>query len=378
MITTKFHRSLLLLVIYNLILQFSFALIHPGRTNAYYPIESYYGSRDKEYFTRDAILNDQPTTFQWSTNFDYDEENGLLYFASRSEHTIQYRNLTSNDITIVAGIEDNSGFRDGSLDNTLFSAPSALKIFRYNSTKAQLERSKVVIILKDDSVKCEYANYLNYTDCEDSSTDDALIDPSKIKEIFFPFNASDVTDEDLELEKLSGKIIYVTDTGNNCIRKLDLIQQVSTTFAGECGTEGFKDGPLGVNLFNSPGSLGVDDAGNVFVRDSHNVYMRIINGTGFVQTLIQGACREAYNQAPIMVLKMMKVRLVTCYRNWIKTSGLPSEHIFTDLTTLQKCFSNDVLCGGKNRSHPVLYQNSTFRGSNLSTDRRRRRLNVDL
>jgi len=171
---------------------------------------------------------------------------------------------------------------------------------------------------------------------------------------------------------------------------------VSTTLAGDCGTEGFKDGPLGVNLFNSPGSLGVDDAGNVFVRDSDNVYMRIINGTGiiycfhlliskkgFVQTLIQGACREAYNQAPIMVLTTMKVRLVTCYRNWIKTSGLPSEHIFTDLTTLEKCFSNDVLCGGKNRSHPVLYQNSTFRGSNLSTDsssdrRRRRRLNVDL
>jgi len=354
------------------------ALIHPGRDNPYYPIESYYGSRDKEYFSRNAILNDQPTTFQWSTNFDYDEENGLLYFASRSKHTIQYRDLSTNDITIVAGIEGNQGFRDGSLDNTLFSAPSALKIFRYNSTKAQLERTKAVIILKDDSPECEYANYLNYTTCQDNSTKDDLIDPSRVKEIFFPFNSSKVTAEDLELEALSGKIIYVTDKGNNCVRKLDLIQQISTTLAGTCGTEGFKDGPSGVNLFNNPGSLGVDDAGNVFVRDSENVYMRIVNRTGFVQTLIQGACIEAYNQPPIMVLSNMKVRLVTCYRNWIKTSGLPSEHIFTDLTSLQKCFSNDVLCGGKNRSHPVLYQNSTFRGSNLTEDASRLLLNTDL
>ncbi len=60
--------------------------------------------------------------------------------------------------------------------------------------------------MKDDTAKCQYANYLNYTDCEDSSTDDSLVDPSRIKEIFFPFNASDVTDEDLELEKLSGKV----------------------------------------------------------------------------------------------------------------------------------------------------------------------------
>jgi len=110
------------------------------------------------------------------------------------------------NLCLCSNLNPTQGFRDGSLDNTLFSAPSALKIFRYNSTKAQLERSKVVIILKDDSVKCQYANYLNYTDCEDTSTDDALIDPSKIKEIFFPFNASDVTDEDLALEQLSGKV----------------------------------------------------------------------------------------------------------------------------------------------------------------------------
>ena len=87
----------------------------------------------------------------------------------------------------------------------------------------------------------------------------------------------------------------------------------------------------------------------------------------------------------------MKTRSVTCYRysyyncainemrNWIKTSGMPNGHIFVDLTDLQKCFLNDVLCGGKNRSHPVLYINSTFRGAfNNETSAERILQNKDL
>ena len=48
----------------------------------------------------------------------------------------------------------------------------------------------------------------------------------------------------------------MNDRYNHCIRKLDLEQGISETFAGVCGTAGFMDGPPGVNLFNSPGSFG--------------------------------------------------------------------------------------------------------------------------
>ena len=46
------------------------------------------------------------------------------------------------------------------------------------------------------------------------------------------------------------------DKDNHCIRKLDLVKKVSETFAGMCGTAGFMDGPLLVNMFNKPNSFG--------------------------------------------------------------------------------------------------------------------------
>lgn len=52
------------------------------------------------------------------------------------------------------------------------------------------------------------------------------------------------------------KIMFVMDRENSCVRKLDLVNGVSTTFAGQCETEGFMDGPFYVNLFNKPDSFG--------------------------------------------------------------------------------------------------------------------------
>ncbi len=55
---------------------------------------------------------------------------------------------------------------------------------------------------------------------------------------------------------------------------------------------GFKDGPLGINRFNQPDGLGIDQDGNLFVNDSGNKYMRMITPEGYVHTLINGACFE--------------------------------------------------------------------------------------
>lgn len=55
------------------------------------------------------------------------------------------------------------------------------------------------------------------------------------------------------------------------------------TYAGN-GTVGFKDGAAVNASFNAPGGLVVDSIGNVFVADSGNNRIRKINSTGFVST----------------------------------------------------------------------------------------------
>ena len=89
----------------------------------------------------------------------------------------------------------------------------------------------------------------------------------------------------------------MTDKGNHCIRHINLITAEVSTYAGICGTSGFKDGPYGINLFNNPDGIGIDEDGVLYVYDSGNRYMRIIYADGSVKTLINGACFD-YKMEP--------------------------------------------------------------------------------
>ncbi len=68
-----------------------------------------------------------------------------------------------------------------------------------------------------------------------------------------------------------------------------------STYAGDCKPQvfpGLNDGPLGINRFNSPDGIGIDEDGNLFVFDSGNNKIRMIEQDGYVRTLIGGACFE--------------------------------------------------------------------------------------
>lgn len=80
--------------------------------------------------------------------------------------------------------------------------------------------------------------------------------------------------------------LYVADSGNHCIRKIDLNTYAVTTYAGDgLGAFGFVDGPSNTARFNSPGAVAVDDWGNVYVADSGNHRIRKISTSGVVSTL---------------------------------------------------------------------------------------------
>ena len=55
---------------------------------------------------------------------------------------------------------------------------------------------------------------------------------------------------------------------------------VTSTIGGICGTKGFMDGPLGINKLSSPDMVGADDEGNIFVMDTGNHYVRMIDKKG--------------------------------------------------------------------------------------------------
>ena len=77
--------------------------------------------------------------------------------------------------------------------------------------------------------------------------------------------------------------VYVADFGNNVIRKISSKGDVSV-LAGS-GVAGYRDGPAGEAQFSGPISVATDAKGNVYVADAVNHRIRVITAAGVVSTL---------------------------------------------------------------------------------------------
>jgi sugar lactone lactonase YvrE len=78
--------------------------------------------------------------------------------------------------------------------------------------------------------------------------------------------------------------VYVADTANHTIRRISPAGAV-TTIAGDAMNNGSNDGQGTAARFNSPSSVAVDSAGNLYVADTLNYAVRRITPTGTVSTI---------------------------------------------------------------------------------------------
>jgi streptogramin lyase len=90
--------------------------------------------------------------------------------------------------------------------------------------------------------------------------------------------------------------IYVSDTKNDVIRKVDATTQIITTVAGN-GTPGFSgDGGLATQAQMAyPEGLWVDSSGNIFIVDTDNCRVRMVDGTTAIITTVAGTTFCGYN-----------------------------------------------------------------------------------
>ena len=78
-------------------------------------------------------------------------------------------------------------------------------------------------------------------------------------------------------------VVYVADTGNHAIRRVDPAGRV-TTVAGD-GVAGWRDGPGRLARFNGPIGVALDRHGRLIVSDTYNDRLRAISAAGDVTTL---------------------------------------------------------------------------------------------
>jgi hypothetical protein len=84
--------------------------------------------------------------------------------------------------------------------------------------------------------------------------------------------------------------LFVTDSGNDTIRKIVIATGKVTTLAGTAGAAGGSDGTGATARFNFPQGVTSDGAGNLYVTDSdNNTIRKIVIATGKVTTLAGSA-----------------------------------------------------------------------------------------
>ena len=94
---------------------------------------------------------------------------------------------------------------------------------------------------------------------------------------------------------ISGNI-YVADTKNDVVRKVDATTQIINTVAGN-GTPGFSGdgGPATQAQLDYPQGLWVDSSGNLFIVDTDNCRIRMVDSTTGIITTIAGTTLCGYN-----------------------------------------------------------------------------------
>jgi sugar lactone lactonase YvrE len=92
--------------------------------------------------------------------------------------------------------------------------------------------------------------------------------------------------------------MFVTDTGNHTVRKIDTAGVV-TTLAGTAGVCGSADGLASAAQFCQPQDIAVDRLGNLYVADTANSTIRKITAAGVVTTVAgkAGECGTADGSA---------------------------------------------------------------------------------
>jgi streptogramin lyase len=79
--------------------------------------------------------------------------------------------------------------------------------------------------------------------------------------------------------------LWVADTGNDTIRQITLTTKAVVTIAGTPGARGSSDGTGPTALFNAPWGIAPDGSGGAYVTDTGNETLRWVNSTGTVSTL---------------------------------------------------------------------------------------------
>jgi serine/threonine protein kinase/sugar lactone lactonase YvrE len=193
------------------------------------------------------------------------DTSGNIYVADTGNNTIR-KIARGGPVSTLAGLAGKPGREDGSGSAARFLAPLGIAVDGAGNIYVAEFASDIIRKITPEGVVSTLAGSAANPGSTDGAGDNAHFrNPWSV--------AVDSTGD-----------VYVADKSNFTIRQITPTGRVST-FAGFPGIPGDADGPGSYARFNDPHGVAVDSAGNVYVADTGNNAIRMINSYGMVKTL---------------------------------------------------------------------------------------------
>ena len=188
-----------------------------------------------------------------------------LYVADTGNHSLRVVTI-SGGVSTLAGAAGQEGSTDGTGSGALFAYPDGVAVDVGGNVYIADTNNNTIRKMTPGGVITTYAGVAGPPGSNDGPAASARFNsPTGV--------AADVFGN-----------VYVADAGNSTIRRINSAGIVATV-AGQAGVNGSSDGVGSGALFNSPEGIAVDGVGNVYVADTNNCTVRMVNPLGIVTTL---------------------------------------------------------------------------------------------
>ena len=201
-----------------------------------------------------------------------------VWVANSRNNTITAIDIASHSLSLVAGETFKEGNNDGTGPSARFKSPDGVVLVGRNLYVADTNNSDIRKINLDTKVVSTAAGIANIPGTDDGPAGSAHFNlPTQL--------ASD------------GNAIFITDSGNSTVRRLSLGDNNVKTIGGQAQQTGKDDGPASKSTYQGPRGIATDGK-FVYVTDTGNDIIRKIDLSTLETKTIAGTGEEGNNNGP--------------------------------------------------------------------------------
>jgi DNA-binding beta-propeller fold protein YncE len=257
----------------------------------------------------------------------------VAWVADTGNDTIRRVDLATSAVTTIAGAAGQANWADGTGSDARFNAPLAVALDDAGGTlfvadsgnrsirAVDLATSAVTTLalvgapgsmfvrFDTPSGLAQVGTHLYVSDAGDHD----ILDVDLLTQVVFPVagtprvaGSNDGVGALARFNSPSGLVadgrgtLYVADTLNDAVRKIDLASATVSTLAGTPGFTGANDGTTTLAHFARPIALALDGLGDLFVADSANSVVRLVDlNAGMVSTPIGSLAQSGVALGPL-------------------------------------------------------------------------------